>query len=383
MKKRLTCGLVSLALLSLPSHAATYVVPTLVVAVLSDDNILISADDRQEDIITRISPGIAAGYESARLLANARYSQDIESYKENPDLDASDMRRFLEASFVYRLNQLMVFSVDADYNESRIPAELNISTGAGEGRVGGERLNINPALSYRFSPTSGAQIDYLHSRDRLLGGVKGDTNALNVEYEHSLSPNTQMHYGYTYTHYAFDNPAVDVEDMMEYVHSPRIGVFHNFSQFSNLTAQVGPRFTDDEVGLSTAIMYQRRYSKGRFMLGYDRGAASLIGEPGLVEQSVFNASVTHEFTNNFEVNIVSSYGEVERDASGLSDAKIARASLTASYRVNDYASVSATYSYSRQETSVLEGGNIIPRNVAMLAFTLTYPRRSEPVVFTR
>ncbi|MDO9318363.1 MAG: hypothetical protein Q7V56_09200 [Gammaproteobacteria bacterium] len=382
-KIRLAVWLISAALIAAPAQAASYIVPTLVTALLADDNVLIGTVDRRKDIITRLSPGLEVGAESERLLLNARYSQDIEFYRDNPDLDSTEMRRYLQSEFLYRLSELVLLSVDASYTESQFPAELNISTGAGQGRIEGERAEINPALSYRFSPTSSGQLDFRHTRDRLAGGVENDTNAVNLEYDHALTTSTQMTYGYTYSHFAFDNPETGIVDLTEYLHTPRVGIFHNFSAFTSISAQVGPSYTADDVGANFAVQLQRNYSKGQFAVGYNRSAGSLIGEPGLVELDALNATLTHEFSNEFEVSAVASYGQVHREDADFSDDRISRAALSAIYRVNDYAAVTASYSFSEQRISGPNGIDNIPRNVAMLALTLTYPRRSSPVIFNR
>ncbi|MEX0739706.1 MAG: hypothetical protein WD071_10225 [Pseudohongiella sp.] len=378
-----TSGLFGIAVLASPVQATTFVVPSFAIGVLTDDNVFITADNRQKDVITRLSPGLTAGYESERLQLGASYSQDIESYRDNPDLDATDMRRYASADLLYRLSELVVFSVDAVHTESRIPAELNVSSGAGEGRIQGQRSSINPALSYRFSERSSARIDYTHTRDRLADEAEGETNALNVEYEHVLTPNSQMTYGYTYTHFAFDNLMVGTMDQNEAVHTPRIGIVHNFSAFTTLSAQAGPSYSEDEVGANVAILLQRRYSNGQFTFGFDRSAASLVGEPGLVELNVVNATMSHDFTNRFSVNITASYSEVLRKDIVLSDADVARASVGARYRINDYTAVDASFSHSNQHTTLLDRKRSIPRNVAMLTLTFSYPRRSEPVAFAR
>lgn len=378
-RKSLTIGLISVAILTTPVHAATFFVPSFIIGVLSDDNVFISANDRQKDLITRITPALAAGYESERLQLGASYSQDLEAYKDNPELDATDMRQYATAELLYRLSELVIFSVDASFTKSRIPAELNISSGIGEGRIEGERSIINPALSYRLSERSRAQLDYTHTIDNLAGGTEGETNALNVEYEHALTPNTQMTYGYTYTHFAFDNPQAGVLDLNQSVHTPRVGIIHNFSPNTILLAQAGPSYSDDDVGANIAVLLRRRYINGQFSVGYDRSASSLIGEPGLVEINVLNASMTHDFTNNFSVNIMASYSEVSRNNAFFGDSDISRASFSAQYRVNLYTSVEASFSHSNQRLAFQN----IPRNVAMLALTLSYPRRSEPALVNR
>ncbi|MDP1930759.1 MAG: outer membrane beta-barrel protein [Gammaproteobacteria bacterium] len=383
MKIRMASGFIGAAILTAPAGAAPYIVPSLVVAVLTDDNVLVSAEDRRKDVITRVSPGLSIGTDSERMVLNASYSQDMEAYQDNPDLDATDMRRFLQGEFIYRLSELILFSVDASYTESQFPAELNISTGAGEGRIKGERTEINPALTYRFSPTSSGQIDFRTSRDRLAGGVENDTNAFNLEYEHFLTANTQMTYGYTYSHFTFDSPETGVLELTEYVHAPRIGIAHNFSAFTSLSVQAGPSYSADEVGANIAIELLRDYGNGQFAIDYTRSAGTLIGEPGLVDLDAVTATLTHEFSNKFEVSSAISYGQVHSDRRDFSDDRVARATLSAIYRVNDYASVTASYSYSEQRLSMLNGSASIPRNVAMLALTFSYPRRSTPVTFNR
>lgn len=383
MSIKLTGGFISAAILAVPVNAAPFIVPTLGVAVLTDDNVLMSFDDRRKDVITRISPGVELGVESERLVINASYNQDIESYRDNPDLDSNNMRRFLQSDIQFRLNELILFSIEASVSESQFPAELNISTGAGQGRVEGERTDINPALSYRFSPTSSAQIDYRHTKERIADGIENITDAVNADYEHALTANTQMTYGYTFSHFEFDNAVNSTVNITEDLHEPRVGVFHHINANTTFSIQAGPSFTANEVGANFAAQLQRSYSQGQFAVGYNRSAGTLIGEPGLVEIDAFNGSATHRFGNNFEINGTLSFGKVHQYDSEFSDDRVARASLSARYTVNDYASITASYSVSEQRIFSPTGRNKIPRNVAMLALTLTYPRRSAPTIFSR
>lgn len=383
MNIKLASGFISVAILSAPVDAAPIIVPSLGIAVLTDDNVLMSANDRRKDVITRISPGVQIGVESERLLMNVNYNQDMETYRDNPDLDSNNMRRFLQGDIQFRLSEIILLSVEASVSESQFPAELNISTGAGEGRVEGERTDINPALSYRFSPTSSARIDYRHTQERIAVGIENITDAVNVDYEHALTANTQMTYGYTFSHFEFDNAVNSTVNITEDLHAPRVGLFHNINATTTISGQVGPSFTADEVGANFAIQLQKSYSQGQFAIGYNRSAGTLIGEPGLVEIDAFNASAIRRIGNNFEISGTLSFGQVNEYDSELSDDRVSRASLSARYTVNDYASITASYSFSEQRIFSPTGSNNIPRHVAMLALTLTYPRRSTPTIFSR
>lgn len=383
MKLGTFVGMLSLATLSTHAQASAFWIPSVAIAVLSDDNVFVSSTGREEDVIARVSPGLAAGYESERLLASAAYSQDIESYKDHPELDSSSMRRLLETQLVYRLNEAAIMGLSGSINESRIPAELNISTGAGEGRIDGKRTTINPSFSYRFTPGLSVQIDLTQLRDQLAGGIDGDTRSVDLDVSHTITSRTQLTYAYTYSHYDFDNPEAGVVGLTESVQTPRIGVFHNISEFTSISVQAGPSYSRRETGVNVAFLLQKRYTNGRFSVGYDRGSASLIGEPGLVELDVMNAAVSHSITNRFDVNLSASYGDVSRRQSVLPDTTIYRGNASAIYRINDYVSISASYSVSRQRTTIAQVRSVIPRQVAMLALTLTYPRRDEPVRFVR
>lgn len=380
--KKLT-GIATLTLLSTQVHGAAYIAPVIVIALLSDDNILVSTENRSKDVITRVSPGVTAGYETERLIATFNFNQDIETYKDNPELDSSNMRRHIGADLLYRASESVVLSLESSYNESKIPSELNISTGAGEGRIAGNRTSIQPAVSYRISPLSRAQLDFLHERDRLANDVNGDTNAVSLSYERALSENTLMIYDYTYSEYSFDNPESGIFDLEESVHTPRIGVAHNINSNTNISFLIGPTYTSNESGFNVSLLYQQSYSAGRLMIGYDHGSTSLIGESGLVELSVANASLTHNISQNLELNLSGSYGDYTRDRGTFLDSRVYRATLSAIYRFSDYVAFTASYSTNHQRDELVDGFNKIPRNVGMIALTFSYPRRSEPVQFIR
>lgn len=384
IRKAVISGFVGAAIVTAPVQAATFLVPSVVIGILTDDNVFIDADDPQSDIFIRFSPGLAAGYESERLQLGASYTQDAEWYRNNPELDSTEMRQFTTAELLYRLNELVILSVAADHTQSRIPAELNISSGAGQGRVAGERSNINPGLSYRVSERAIAMIDYTYTRDKLAGGTEGETNALNMEYQHELTLRTLMTYGYTYRHFTFDTPFADVVDQDETVHTPRVGITHNVSPNTTVSAQAGPSISSEgDYGANISILLQSRYASGLMAFGYDRSAASLIGEAGLVELNVINASIDHEFTNRLSLGLSASYSEVLRGDAQRVGRDIARATVSTNYRINDYVSAQANFSHSNQTLGTLIGEQSLYRNVAMLSLTFTYPRRSEPVVFVR
>jgi len=362
---------------AIPVQAQPYLQPSISVGVLVDDNILVTAADPFKDRYTRISPALEAGIITNRLNARTYYTRDIEKYDKYPEFDASDMRESLDAAVSYQLTNVIELSLNGRYDTSRIPAELNISTGVGEGREQARRLLINPAMRYLFSETSSGLLEYQYTHEQLDLAAEAEINAVNVEYLQRVSAVSELIYGYTFTHYAFDGVGLvnGQSQLTEYVHSPRVGIVHALTQFSSVTAQIGPRFSGDEVGVDFAARYQRASARSIFSIGYERSAASLIGEQGLAELDVFSVSLTHELNNALRVGLIGNYSDVRRDGSGLPETSVMRLGVDALYRINDHVSLTASYEHSKQRSTIGSLRSDIPRNVAMLALTLTIPRR--------
>jgi len=356
-------------------HAAPWFEPSITASALADDNIFISAEDQQSDTILRLTPALETGYESNTVSTRAFYARDIESYAEYSELNSSNMRQLLELSMAYQPTAMTVYSVGASYLESRIPAEFNITTGVGLGRVHGDRFVLNPEVNHRFTETLKGVVAYSFIQENLADGIKSDTNLFSLGLEHDRSRTVQMTYEYNLAHYSFDN-GID-----ETLHTPRIGIFHAIGEGTSVSGLIGPRFSRNGVDVDFAALIQHQYAGGRFQFGYDRTAGTLIGEPGLVDVDALNAGVFFSVSERLEASLVGNYGGVSRQDSSLSDARVYRAMLSANYQLNTHLSLTASYAYSRQHApiGVDEERLVIPGNVVMLAITFRMPQRSERI----
>jgi len=351
-------------------HAAPYFEPSITTSVLADDNIFISAEDQQRDVILRVSPAVETGHDSGRFSTRAYYAQDLEAYAEHSEMNSSDMRRILDLWVAYQPAEMTVYSVTGSYMESRVPAEFNIATGVGFGRIHGDRLSIAPEVNRRFSDTLKGSATYTFMKERLAGGLRSDSNGIGVALENDRSRTLQMLYDYNVVRYSFDGGVNEV------VHTPRIGVYREIGPGMSVSGLVGPRFTRAGTRVDVAGLLQHEYSAGRYTIGYDRSAGTLIGEPGLVEFEALNAAVFFNLTTRLEAGLTGSYGNVSRQDSTFRDARAYRAILSTNYRFNDYASLTASYAYSRQRAELAGEQIIVPGNVAMLAVTFGMPQRT-------
>src|SRR5699024_2794968 len=103
----LTGGSLLAACALLPSglgaqEAGFYAVPSVSVSTVYDDNILFDRKGlERDDLITRVSPGLELGYETAILHVLGSYSFDSEWYDDHSHLDSYHVRRFADTSIEY------------------------------------------------------------------------------------------------------------------------------------------------------------------------------------------------------------------------------------------------------------------------------------------
>src|SRR5438552_16017163 len=76
-----------------PAQTGYYLTPSLSVAEVYDDNVFFAPSSREHDFLTRISPGLQAGYQSTPLTVAGGYTFDSEIYRRHPELTTAQMRQ--------------------------------------------------------------------------------------------------------------------------------------------------------------------------------------------------------------------------------------------------------------------------------------------------
>src|SRR5207302_10266298 len=76
-----------------PAQTGYFLTPSLSVAEVYDDNVFYTTSPRTHDFLTRISPGLKAGYQSAPLTVEGSYAFDSEIYSRRSELTTPLMRQ--------------------------------------------------------------------------------------------------------------------------------------------------------------------------------------------------------------------------------------------------------------------------------------------------
>lgn len=379
------CGV----LVSAASSAQTgfYVTPSIAVQQGYDDNLFVTADNELDDWITRVTPAVEAGYESELLNWSGRYSVDAESYRENTTLDSWQNSRVAEMFFNYRPSSRLTLATDLSYTKTVTPADLALGAaglvpGLLVGRTPAERLMIQPSAIYRLTPATEAEVAYTHAKDELDGGVESDTQIAELGFETQWTPNNALHYGYIFRNYEFENPLappVDPETILNLAdaqdsHTAYLGGSHDFNPRTTLSARVGPRYHDGDIDPYVLVNLTRENANGQLDLSYELNETTLLGEVGRVDSETLAATYTQNFGQNFVLQISPSAARVEQTNF---ETEIYRLSTELRYRFNDALAFTLSHSLYHQRVDLNNAQQEqVSRNLVMIGFLLTYPRRA-------
>src|SRR5213594_5101206 len=170
-----------------PAQTGYYLTPSLSVAEVYDDNVFFTSSPRTHDFLTRISPGLNAGYQSAPLTAWGSYSFDAEVYSLHSELTDPQVRQRGLIELKASPDQVLALSISGAYYLTKTPQELNLQTGLAVRRVLAERYTGSPAFTYRYDPLTTAKGDYTYAKDLLAGSFTIDSHIVSLALDHRLS----------------------------------------------------------------------------------------------------------------------------------------------------------------------------------------------------
>lgn len=357
------------------AQAGFYITPSFSVAEVYDDNIFATASDRESDFITRFTPGIRVGYESAPLTLLGRYAFDAELFAEHSELDSALAGQDAGVEFKYLPDPTLTLSLLGGFLESHTPGELSATTGITNGRVKGRRYSVEPSLTYRFDPLTTTIVDYSFAREE-ASGVRTDIHIAGGTLERRLGPQDAVSLGYVFRDFVFFTGADNVT-----AHVVLLGWTHDLSPQTKFTLKAGPRFSEGSVDPEAFASITHRLEHGDVSLSYGRTQTTVVGRGGVGETDAVIALLSYEFLPALRLRGGPSF---YRTTLGDSEAKVYRVDVELTYQLTRWLSLGLSYAYSLQQ-GVLGVGPVtagaddsdIARNVVMLRLTASYPYRMQ------
>lgn len=353
-----------------PAQTGYYLTPSLSVAEVYDDNVFYTPSPRTHDFLTRTSPGLKAGYQSAPLTVEGSYAFDSEIYSQHSELTTPQVRQRGLIELKATPDQVLTLSVPVSYFQTRTPTELNLQTGLAVGRVRAERYTTNPALIYRYDPLTTAKGDYTFTKDLLAGFTTIDSHIGNLALDHRLSSRDTVGPGYVGRRFEFSGfPGVTS-------HAFTLGWSHELTALTSFTLRGGPRLTEGTIErLPEASASIRHALKGgELSLSYASTLTTVFGLATLLKAQSITGTATTELLPKLKLSAGPAIYWVSSEPF---KATVYVMNLEASYQLTKILALQASYQFLLQQGGPLGPHVEILHDIFLIRLTVTYPARVD------
>jgi hypothetical protein len=373
------------------AQAGYYIIPSLSVAEVYDDNIFstFSQGKREADLISRFSPGIRLGYQSTPLTLLGHYTFDSEVYADHPELSAVQARQRAAFELRYLPIPLLTLSFTSNYIDTPTSREINTQTGLEGGRVRAQQYSLNLSVAYRFAPLitgtggysftkdeqSGAVSIDTRTVDEPSGGVTTDTHTVNWGLNRRITPLDTGSLGYSFTLFRFEGEGTTTSQAFT------VGWARQLTALTSVELRAGPRFSEGSVTPDLLASIRHRLKLGQVSVTYSRSQYAVAGQAGTVNTDSFVGAFSYQLLPLLEVSAAPTF---YRNTRGRSEAKVYGMGLNAAYQINKRLSLQSSYTFIFQQgvldsttTEVARGDENIYHNIFSLSLVVTYPYRID------
>ena len=350
-----------------------------------NDNIFLIEDDEPkiDDFITTISPELRLDEKTERLIARLNSRLDFLFYKEVSDLNTVD--QFHRGNLQYRLTPRINVAAAADYIvDSRRDRDLERTGLVIPSNAKRNQQRYAVSADYDISEKLTSEIGYTYAKEDYEEEIFADyqSNTVNLLFTHNISDiilQTYSRLNLGYTRYDFSEEFLDFAVDNYFL---TIGFEHQFSETFSLIADIGTRYSDDDLELSNDS--EEWAPIGEVVLSY-RGEFTQISttifkllEPrsgfrtGTVDRTAFIFDVYRRLTEALGVGLAAEYFLNKEGPGTLTvDDHTINIRPRIRYDFTRNVSLEAVYTHSRfnNEVNNLER----ERNLVFLRFLIQYP----------
>ncbi|MBI3301112.1 MAG: outer membrane beta-barrel protein [Deltaproteobacteria bacterium] len=369
------------------SQAGLYVTPSFAVAELYDDNVFRSSSNREDDFISRFSPGFQGGYQSEPLTLLGRYTFSAEVFANNPKLTQAQAYQAGGVQFEYRPTRLWTLGFDGDHVETERPEDINISTGIEDGRGRSRSYSFRPSLTYRLSALTTVSGGYGFTRNERSGETNNDgtTGTTNKTHTADLGLDRQLSARDTATVSYIFRRFLSSGDMRQGVvgtnenetsHAVVMGWIHQLSTLSALMLRGGPRFSRGSVAPEVEGSIAREFHRGQVSFMYGRTQNTVVGRSGAVSTESFIGGVRYQLLRRL---FLSADPAFYKNSSNGFKTKVYRLDINLVYQFNQWLSLRGSYQFSYEDESGAASSVARRReryrNMVLLELSVAYPYR--------
>jgi hypothetical protein len=337
-------------------------VPSVSVAAVYDDNLNAETAGSAGKML-QFRPTLETSFRAPRLLFLGVYSQDM--LRSNfSTLDTLDARRhaFLETSFFS--SPLTTFGVEARYDRSETPGDIDFQTGILGARLTAQRWQVSPTLVRRLNPRAVITAGYDFTRENELDTPSGTLHQARVAVSREMSSRSAV-VGTYLSRYFVDSFGRSTSQ------SILGGWTREMAAHTHLSLYAGPRVTSYRSGIKPEISASLRRDTNRIDVRADywHGETIILGIEGPVAVDSGALRVTWPFRNRWELG--TAFGATDITTIDFREASVYRSTLIGSWSSHGMYGVAASYGLDYQQGDIRRrlDGNVL-RHVFRVSFTV-------------
>ena len=263
---------------------ALRVTPSVAFTTVFDDNVFVTQDRAEADLIARITSGVDMQYERPLMTMTGHYQFDAERFSDHPSLTTVDGRQ--DAAFDVRSRRFrnVIFGGDATMTTTNTPSELNTISGLAVGRARAARVAAHPSLVWDADRNTTIKLSYSYAYDRIEAGPRAHTQGASFAMERRRSARQKFAVTYAAERFAFDQTPPVLS------HVSTLGL-ETSGRSSSVNVAAGVRLTDGRPSPELSLAARRALRRGELSLGYARTRTTIVGVFGAVDtQSLVGAA---------------------------------------------------------------------------------------------
>jgi hypothetical protein len=336
--------------------------PSLRVSQVYDSNLLFAADGRQDDFITRISPGIDTAYRSAVLSFTGDYSLDAERFAEHSSLTGVNAHR-TRVSTTYKPAPRFELAAEGAFMRTQFPGELAPGTGLVLRPAPALRFFVHPSAARQLDQRTSADVDYSFTDDQIVGGMRFRAQSTSIRLQRRESERTTASIRYELDRFDFNTGTASTSNMLT------LGWTRSMTRDLSIALTGGPRIDNRRLEPELTAGMQARVRTGDLSLAYSRSRAPVIGFTSAAQTDTLRGSVAFMPWRHARVQVMPS---VYRVVTGDRHARISRLGV----EVSPVTSLRAEYDVSLQNGDIYS--TALPSAFSRHVLSITFIRSRPP-----
>ena len=258
--------------------------PSVAFTTVFDDNVFVTPDRAEGDVIARLTPGVDMQYEQPLMTMTGHYRFDAERFSDHPSLTTVNGRQDAGVDVRSRRFRNLIFGGDATMTTTNTPSELNTISGLAVGRARAARVAAHPSLVWDADRNTAVKLSYSYAYDRIEAGPRAHTQGASVAMERRRSARQKFAVTYTAERFAFDQAPPILS------HVSTLGL-ETTGRSSSVNVAAGVRLTGGRPSPELSLAARRALRRGELSLGYARTKTTIVGVFGAVDtQSLVGAA---------------------------------------------------------------------------------------------